>query len=509
MSTLTSVAAFSPILVSALVILFLRKSASVGALSGIAIAIALIPLGSAFIIDIPHLQTALAASAILTLSAVLVIVPGLYLNAVLRGQGVVDGLVTWIQSLRLDAERKALILLLGFLPAVESLTGFGVSLFLAVPIFFRMFTAEQAYRLSLLGMNIMPWGTLALATVIGASLGGVEVTELGAATALTSFLVFPVLGLAALFVLGQKALLRKHGALAVILGVSLSSLLFAFSRAGLTETAGILAGGAVGLVGFLVLRDARSGSEHESQAAQASQHTPGRVVRLLLPYILVLALILISRMIGPLHQWLAGAWVLASERVKLSVLTSPGLALAIVAALLTRLQPVQIDHKTVWTRARVACQGIFCFVLLAQLMLESGMIQAIASLLEQHGEGQSGLLCILSPSLGMLSGFTTGSNVGGNALMMVMQHQIGSAVGGDGLLFSAAQNSAAGHAVFASLPIIILVMTIAREGGGSPKMAEHDLLRFTLKVAIFIFAALVAACLLVKYTGLLDLLVRG
>ena len=67
---------------------------------------------------------------------------------------------------QLKPENKALILLLGFLPAVESLTGFGVSLFLGVPIFLKLFPQKKALKLSVLGMNIMPWGTLALATII-------------------------------------------------------------------------------------------------------------------------------------------------------------------------------------------------------------------------------------------------------------------------------------------------------------------------------------------------------
>lgn len=506
MSTLTSVVALLPLVVSTLVILVLRRGAATGALSGIAVAVVLILFGGdVFDIDGARAQTALGTTAILTLSAVLVIVPGLYLNAVLRAQGGIDGLVSWIQSLRLDAERKALVLLLGFLPAVESLTGFGVSLFLGVPIFFRLFPTEQAYRVSMLGMNIMPWGTLALATVIGASLSGQDVILLGTMTALTSALVFPCVGLIALHVLGRGAMVRKHGVLAIVLGFCLSAGLFLFNRIGLTETAGILAGGTTGLLGFLALR-ARSGRDPAGSQEGADRPSPARVFRLLLPYILVLALIVISRTIGPLQEALASLWVLTTARVKFSVFTSPGLALAIVAILLTRLQPVPIAHKAVWTRARTASLGLFCFILLAQVMRESGMIGGIAALLEQQGGGQVGFLNILSPLLGMVSGFTTGSNLGGNALVMTVQHQIGSAVG-EGLLFSAVQNSAAGHTVFASLPIIILVMTIAREGGEQSGTAEHDLLRFGLKAATFVFIALVLTSSIIHYAGLVDLMV--
>ncbi|WP_338091856.1 L-lactate permease [Sorangium cellulosum] len=453
------------------------------------------------------MQTALGTAVILTLSALLVIVPGLYLNAVLRAQGIVDGLVAWIESLQVRAEPKALILLLGFLPAVESLTGFGVSLFLGVPIFFRLFPADKAYRLSLLGMNIMPWGTLALATVIGASLSGYPTVVLGTATALTSSAVFPCIGLIALYTLGGGEMLRRHGALALALGAGLSASLFLFNRIGLTETAGILAGAMTGLGGFLLLRG-RGIPARATDPDRAGEHAPARVARLLLPYILVLALILLTRTIGPIHRWLTDLLLLTTERVKFSVFTSPGLALAVVAFFLIRLQPVRIDHKAIWTRARVATLGLFCFILLAQIMRESNMIAAVATLLEQQGSGQASVMSLLSPLLGMVSGFITGSNLGGNALIMTVQQQIGSALG-EGLLFSAVQNSAAGHAVFASLPIIILVMTIARDGSEQEKTAEHDLLRFTLKVAAFVLAAVVLACVVVRHAGLLALVVPG
>ncbi len=68
----------------------------------------------------------------------------------------------------------------------------------------------------------MPWRTLALATVVGASLTGYTVVELGRTTALTSALIYPAIGVLALVVLGGKSLLRQYGLAVVLLGLSLS-----------------------------------------------------------------------------------------------------------------------------------------------------------------------------------------------------------------------------------------------------------------------------------------------
>ncbi|MDR2128247.1 MAG: hypothetical protein LBP52_04195 [Burkholderiaceae bacterium] len=162
--------AITPLLVCAVVILFARRSAVVGAGTALAVALALIGWQETFSLSLAGARAALLDAVVLTLSAAIVIVPGLYFNALLKSHGAMDAIEQWVECLPYTKAHKALLLLFGLLPAVESLTGFGVSLFLAIPVFFHLFSQRAAYRLSMLGMNIMPWGTLALATVVGAGL---------------------------------------------------------------------------------------------------------------------------------------------------------------------------------------------------------------------------------------------------------------------------------------------------------------------------------------------------
>lgn len=497
MPGVTLALAASPVILCGTLILVLRRSAVVGALGGILTAAALILLSSDFAIDAVGLRKMLGTTGILSLSALLVIVPGLYLNAVLRGQGIIDGLVTWIQSIRIDSEPKAFLLLLGILPAVESLTGFGVSLFLGIPIFFRLFSPERAYRLSLLGMNIMPWGTLALATVVGASLSGYASVDLGRTTALTSALIYPVVGVISLIVLGGGTLLRRYGIAVVLLGLGLSLSLYYFNKAGLVETAGILSGLVVSLAGFFLF----SIFGRKAGSADAREATARPSWRTFFPYALLLSLLFAIRTIPGLYRWLGDLVVLASGKVQFSVFTSPGLALSVTAIVAFLLAPLKIDHAAVWKRSRTAMLSLCCFILLAQMMNESHMIATLAETLRQL-KNHDALLVSLSALLGMVSGFVTGSNLGGNALAIVMQQQIGHAVD-QGLLFSALQNSAAGAAVFTSLPIIVLVMTIARDAAAekkaAPDTAEYDLLRFGLSCSVFIYAALLGSFMIARH----------
>lgn len=104
----------------------------------------------------------------------------------------------------------------------------------------------------------------------------------------------------------------------------------------------------------------------------------------------------------------------------------------------------------------------------------------------------------LSPLLGALSGYLTGSNVGGNALMMTLQASLTDDKALR-LAFSAIQNSAAGHAAFASMPIILLVLAIAGHG---QRAEESDLVRFGLKILLLVVTLLTA-------TGLLFIAISG
>lgn len=81
-----------------------------------------------------------------------------------------------------------------------------------------------------------------------------------------------------------------------------------------------------------------------------------------------------------------------------------------------------------------------------------------------------------SPMFAMLSGFITESNLGGNAFLMGIQKNLGESIG-DPLLLLAIQNVGSGYAVFASVPIIILIKTIA-DNGIKVKVDEQRMLNF-------------------------------
>ncbi len=118
-------------------------------------------------------NAALAAfqdTAVLFASTAFVIVPGLAFVILIERMGVNQALSEWVQALGLKRAELVLFIVLGLAPLLEAMTGFGVSLIATVPLLLSLFERRIALRVALTGMTIMPWGTLGLATVIGASL---------------------------------------------------------------------------------------------------------------------------------------------------------------------------------------------------------------------------------------------------------------------------------------------------------------------------------------------------
>lgn len=493
MDVIKALIGISPIFVSIFTILLLKRNTVTGALVGVLFGFVINITTDWFRLNPDDLTAAISTAAILTISAALVIIPGLYLNAVLQAQGRIKNLSEMIKSFQIDNSHKALLLLLAFLPAIESLTGFGVSLFLSIPLFFSLFPDHKAYRLSIIGMNIMPWGTLALATLVGSTLSGEPINRLSSCTALVSLFVFPTFGLIGAYIINGIEGVKRNFALAAAMGFSLSIMLYLFSTLGLTELAGVLSGLTVGIVTTVVL----SRVPKEPGTSSISKVNLTNLFALLSPYLLLLLLILVSRSIQPVSDLLSSTAIIQTSRIKLAVFTSPGIFIGIVAILWYFFEIVKISHIAVLAKSRTACLSLFLFAFLAQLMQESGMLNSFSSFLGSMAQGKA-IYLFVTPALGMLSGNITGSNVGGNALMMTLQHSLGLSLD-NGLIFSAVQNASAGYAVFTSSAVIVLTMTIAKNFEHYSTVSEHQLVSFALKAAFFIYLALVLGFLIASF----------
>lgn len=473
--------AVSPLVMVLGVITGLRRPAHWAALAGVALTAVLIWWLPDFTLPGGALTAAAGGAGLLVLNAAAVMLPGVYLSQVLTRREVHRSLQEWVRGLPLSGPAKVALVVAGIAPTVEALTGFGVSLLVTVPVLLALAPPATALRQAMLGMNIMPWGTLGLATVIGAALIGTDTAALGTATAVTSSLVLPLVTVwAALLARPQHRL--RTAVVAAGAGGTLSLGLLLLNRAGAVQPAGVLAGlltTALGLV-LCAARRAPSGAGTEP----TGRLFPPRAV--LHAYGLVLGGIVVTRAAAALG---VPPLELHAGNASFALLSSPGLPLLAAALLLDRGRLRGPDARAALIRAGRPLLALTGFVALGRLMADSGMIGEIGAAV---AAAPPLVIALASPALGMLSGFITGSNVGGNALMMPLQERLAPHGAGLDVWFTALQNSAAGHAVFTSLPMIMLILAVAGDSAKSAGVVEHGLLRFGLRVAAAIYAALAA-----------------
>lgn len=473
--------AVSPLVLVLGMITGLRRPAHWAALAGAAMAAVLIWWLPDFTLSGGALTAAAGGTGLLVLNAAAVMLPGVYLSQVLTRREVHRSLQEWVRGLPLPGPAKVALVVAGIAPTVEALTGFGVSLLVTVPVLLALTPPASALRQAMLGMNIMPWGTLGLATVIGAALTGTDTAVLGTATAVTSSLVFPLVTVwAALLARPQHRL--RTAVVAAGAGGTLSLGLLVLNRAGVVQPTGVLAGlltTALGLV-LCAVRRTRSGAG----TGPAGRLFPPRAV--LHAYGLVLGGIVVTRAAAALG---VPSLELHAGNASFALLSSPGLPLLAAALLLDRGRPHGPDARAALIRAGRPLLALTGFVALGRLMADSGMIGEVGAAV---AAAPPLVTALASPALGMLSGFITGSNVGGNALMMPLQERLAPHGAGLDVWFAALQNSAAGHAVFTSLPMIMLILAVAGNSAKSAGVVEHGLLRFGLRVAAAVYAALAA-----------------
>ncbi|MGY3869889.1 hypothetical protein ACW5W4_10180 [Aeromonas crassostreae] len=443
----------SPILLVISLIMGLKRPPVQAALLGSLLALALWLGGLADPFLPATLVRVLQDSTVLFLSTACVIAPGLLFVIYLERIKANQALEGWVSGLGWRGAALAVFVVLGLAPLLESMTGFGVSLIATVPLLLALLDRQVALRIALTGMCIMPWGTLGLATVIGAALAGLPAETLGAWAAWTSAPVFMLAIGLALWLMGQK------NPLVYLAGCAMAGLfivlLHFISRTAGPEIAGVGAGGAILLAGLAW--------------ARVKEQARLRFPRQAWPYLALLAAILLLKGLNALFG-IADLLIVQGYQVSWKPLASPGLALLGVSLLLIAREGSQQLGQAWFTRAKRPLLTILFFLFMSQLLVKAGFLTSINQGLS---ELNASLLSPLIALFGALSGYITGSNVGGNAIVMPSIAHLPLA---QSLLpiMAAVQNSAAGHAALGSLPMVALLIGLAK---GSHE-EEQSLIRF-------------------------------
>jgi lactate permease len=380
-------------------------------------------------------------------SVLYVLFGGLLLYNLLSAGGAIWAVSRFLGRLEPEKEALAVGVVVGVAPFFESVTGFGVAIVISAPILLAAgFSPLRAAVLSSWGQCAVPWGALGVGTVIGADLAGMGFGELSDLSALLSLLLFPVYAVAAVALAGGWAGIRRRGVEAVLLGLLAGVGTLVASVYLIPELSGVV-GGLAATAAFLGLRWRRL---YELVVP----------VRALLPYAFLLTLLALANGFGFLSKLLESLG---------PVFVGPGLPLLIscvFAALLFGLGRSGAgaalgDTLRQWLPTAGA---VLTFVLAGQVVASSGAAALLAS-----GAGAFGdLYPVVTPIVGALGGWLTGSNAASNALFMPLQLEAARDLGVSETLTAAEQNVSGSHASLLAPQRIVLAATatglLGREG---------------------------------------------
>ncbi|WP_372617126.1 L-lactate permease [Falsiroseomonas sp.] len=386
---------------------------------------------------VPALGGVAAEAGFTTLTILWIVFPALWLHELQLGTGATATLRQALARLSEDPRLAALLVAWFFALFSEGAAGFGTPVALAAPILVGLgFEPARAVALALVGHAVgVSFGALGTPLVPQLAAGGFEPTALAGATALLHLALGWTMALALHRIVGQGRAGPGWALLAAACFLLPFAAIAAFVGPELPTLGGALLGG---LAFALAVRRREGGS--------GPAPTRAALLAAALPYLMLLALVLATRLLPPLREALAGLewrWSLleGSFTGRIQPLYHPGtlLLLALVAGGLLRR-----DAWTAFRGAAVRASGrlpavllaLVAMLALARLMVHAGMIEALA-------EGAAGLAGgawpLLAPAAGAVGTFVTGSATASNILLTDLQLAVAATLGLPAVWMAAAQ----------------------------------------------------------------------
>lgn len=467
-----------------LLFVFKQSSVTAGVVSFIVAAVVAL-VTPFFSLNLTSLFDATVEGFLLTVIVAYVLLFGIWLFHLMNEAGLIQTIAAHISKSTTDPARQALILVIAFSPLVESVSGFGIAVIVIAPILIALgFPRFQAAVLSLVSLTAVPWGALSTGSVIGASLTGISVHSLGAGTALLSVPVFFYFTIITVFIVGGWKELRNKWFEIIAVSTTLFVAIWFFSKYVSVELAGVFASLAALSVEMIFVRLAERKQEKSNAATTLEEEPQDSLFKALSPYLLLTALLFLSRLVPVVSEWFTSHVVVRLDRYafELPILYSPGFFLLITcvfAIILFKLNRSIVRKSFLvtikqWVPVNVS---MFGFVAMAQVMSYSGMTTMLA---ETSAEKLGTAFVLLSPIIGAIGGFLSGSNTGSNAMFIKLQVQTANLLNISPELVANSQNASAGHVTMASPSRVLLGAQVS-----NIRHEESRLLKTMAKIAGF------------------------
>jgi lactate permease len=397
---LTVVLAAVPILV-VIALLLTRLPAWVPPVAGVVIAIVI----GLWVLDANAAELAeTVGGSMTTMIQVLAIIGGgVTLARVMDRTGAQQQLADWLAAGGASLG-SALMMANSVVPFMESVTGFGVSLIIGLPLTLAFgFNAYRAALITLMGIVIGPWGSMGPGTLLGADLAGQPLTEFGLATAVVNFPAVLISGVVTAFIAARHAGVRGAKLLGYLAVGALSGLMLGVLVLGSnwllgTPVAGAVASAILTIAWLLVVR-----------RGKLLPGPGGSIV----PYMVLVFGTILGQIISSQvdESW----WT--------EIVASPALyAFAGVAVALWQYRKpapgLASDAFRLWLNTGVPT----ALYILFGVVMEGGHIaETLAQSLANLGDGY----LLLMPVVGALGGYMTASGTGTNAMFGPTQVAVG------------------------------------------------------------------------------------
>lgn len=394
-----------------------------------------------------------------------------------------------LAGLSQDPRMIALLIAWFFVSFLEGAAGFGTPIALAAPLLVTVgFTPQAALLLAIVGnAAAVPFGAIGTPMAPLLAETGLDPYSLSLAVVLLNASAGWMMALALVQIAASDRALPTRGAIA---WAGVAAALFFVPSALLAWGTGpelpSLAGAIVGALVFCLVLRRRS----QQSASPAQLPSSSDLLVAALPYLIVVGLILVTRLVPPITATLREVeigWALhGGYRGSMAPLYHPGTILMLAflcSGMFTSGRRVLLpgairDAARRLPRVAIALVAVLA---LARTMVHSGMIEQLAG---ATAYAIGGALPLVSPALGALGAFITGSGTASNILLGEFQASAAERAGITPTLAASGQavGAAAGNLI-APHNIVAGAATVGLVG------KEGEVLRRTLPIAIAYAAA--------------------
>jgi lactate permease len=421
----------------------------------------------------------LAEAGFITLTIIAIIGPALGIHHLQSATGATPMLEAALRRLSPDPRVVALLIAWFFALFMEGAAGFGTSVALAAPFLVAAgFTPVPAVVAAMIGHVVgVSFGAIGTPVAAQVAISGLPGIEIARSTALFHVLLGWILALVVLRMISRD----RHDSTPWQIGL-LAAVSFLVPYGLIAWFVGpelpTLAGAVLGTVVFVAIVTRSS--------APRSAPSPGPSRALIAvasaPYLALIAVVLLTRLVPPIEDALRSVvveWELLDTFTgTLAPLYHPGLLLTIaffIGATVQGARPRQIGDAVVTATRQLATVtlALVSMVTIARLMSQSGMTTELAETAARTGDGWP----LISPVVGALGTFVTGSATASNVLFTELQVDTATTRGLNVTTMLGAQGfgAAVGNAI-APHNIVAAAATVGLAG------RESEILRRTLPV---------------------------